>query len=83
MVVSNLNTGNFCRKYWGEMMKESHAELKKMNMISVRWIRRSSNQTAQHIARWVGSEPNKDWTQYFPICIITHIQKDMSFIVSQ
>lgn len=43
LVISAINQGNFCRRYWGQLLRESHEVMVKMNCVSVRWIRRTRN----------------------------------------
>jgi ribonuclease HI len=77
MVVDAIQRHSYPRSYWRKRAKKVGMFLKHNTQVSVRWVRRTGNRVAHHLASWAAIEPNKFWSHNIPIHIVNHIQKDM------
>ncbi|KAK2367272.1 putative mitochondrial protein [Trifolium repens] len=80
IIVNAIARKNFPRTNWGKSIRNSSRVLRKLNNVSVSWVSRDGNRAAHALARWALREPNRNWVSNYPSCILTHIQKDMSFV---
>jgi ribonuclease HI len=80
IIVNAIARKNFPRTNWGKSIRNSSRVLSKLNNVSVSWVSRDGNRAAHALARWALREPNRNWVSNYPSCILTHIQKDMSFV---
>jgi ribonuclease HI len=77
VIVRAIQRNSYPRKYWGKLAESCARVLKDRNDITLQWISRKGNEAAHLLARWAFSEPNRFWTQNYPICIMQQAQKDL------
>jgi ribonuclease HI len=79
-IVKAIRTRTFPRTSWGEIAKHFSRVFSSNEDFSITWVRRENNQAAHTLARWAVLEPNKQWLNSFPMCIINHVQKDIGHV---
>jgi hypothetical protein len=65
------------RKDWGFVVKCCVKFLQANPNSRIAWVKREMNRPAHELAKWAEIEPNMDWTDSYPICINSYIQKDI------
>jgi ribonuclease HI len=79
-IVKAINSKTFPRNAWGQVAKMCARVCDRNENFTIQWVSRDMNQAAHYLARWALVEPNKSWSSG-PRCILTHIQKDMGFVI--
>jgi ribonuclease HI len=82
LVVKAVQTKVYPRVYWGSIARNGGDLLSKFPNVSVIWGRRTGNKVAHCLARWAFSAPNDSWLTHVPPHVVSHIQTDMGFPVS-
>ncbi|KAK2374342.1 Ribonuclease H superfamily protein [Trifolium repens] len=77
VIVTAIRNKAFPRTNWGQIAKRCSRVLSFNDDYTTSWVRRDKNYAAHTLARWAVVEPNKHWTNSFPLCILNHVQKDM------
>jgi ribonuclease HI len=77
VIVRAIQRDSYPRKYWGKLAESCARVLKDRNDITLQWTSKKGNEAAHQLARWAISEPNRFWTQNYPICIMQQAQKDL------
>jgi ribonuclease HI len=77
VLVTAIRNKAFPRTNWGQIAKRCSRVLSFNDDYTTSWVRRDKNYAAHTLARWAVVEPNKHWTNSFPLCILNHVQKDM------
>jgi ribonuclease HI len=77
VIVRAIQRNSYPRKYWGKLAESCARVLKDRNDITLQWTSKKGNEAAHQLARWAISEPNRFWTQNYPICIMQQAQKDL------
>jgi hypothetical protein len=49
---------------------------------SIKWTKRDNNRVAHELAKWAETQPNSNWINSVPSCILPYIHKDMGFVIS-
>ncbi|GAU16215.1 hypothetical protein TSUD_298470 [Trifolium subterraneum] len=80
IIVNALKRKVYPRNRWGQIVKTCSRVLEAHKDYSIGWVKRGRNKVAHSLARWAITEPNRYWPSDFPVCIITHVQKDMEFV---
>jgi hypothetical protein len=79
-IVDMANSRKEPRTPWGILTSQCAKKMKELNQISIIWTRKHGNKVAHELAKWARFEPNREWNENLPHCIITHIQNDMAAI---
>jgi ribonuclease HI len=82
LVVKAVQTKVYPRVYWGSIARNGGDLLSKFPNVSVIWGRRTGNKVVHCLARWAFSAPNDSWLTHVPPHVVSHIQTDMGFPVS-
>ncbi|CAJ2661746.1 unnamed protein product [Trifolium pratense] len=76
IVVNAVKEKSVIRRSWGCITRRCKTFLQNNPNSSIEWVPRVKNRTAHEIAIWAESEPNKEWIDNIPPCILPFIQKD-------
>ncbi|MCI44755.1 hypothetical protein A2U01_0065994, partial [Trifolium medium] len=76
-LVNVVKKKTFPRKQWGKIAKRCACILDDRRDLSIVWVKREGNSAAHALARWAVNEPDRYWASDFPLCITSHIHKDM------
>jgi hypothetical protein len=68
------------RKNWGVAIQRCVNFLKANPNSSITWTKRDNNRVAHELAKWAEKEPNLDWHNTVPNCVMPYIRKDMGFV---
>jgi ribonuclease HI len=79
-VINAMRNRRYPRNYWGKIARRCNAFLDQHPLSNVNWICRSGNQAADALAKWASREPNRNWINEPPTCIVEIIQKDNSLL---
>jgi hypothetical protein len=77
-IVNAVKKKNFPRCYWGRIARRCSHLIEHNPRFNIEWVRRTGNTAAHTLANWAKFEPNKSWTDSFPLCISDVLQKDIS-----
>jgi ribonuclease HI len=80
VIVGAIQRNVYPRKYWGKLAQACARVFENRRDISLRWISRKGNEAAHSLARWAIREPNRFWTQNYPLCLTLQAQKDLPIV---
>jgi ribonuclease HI len=79
-IVKAMEKKKFPRTNWGTIANRISRDLVNLDHVSVKWVNRKGNKAAHDLTRFAFVEPTKTWSNFFPLCILSHIPSDMEGI---
>jgi ribonuclease HI len=83
IVVNAVKKEATIRRNGGKIAQRCVNFLKQNPNSSIRWTRRDNNRAAHELANWAVRQPNYNWINSTPSCILPHIHNDMDCIFSK
>jgi ribonuclease HI len=80
VVVNAVKKDATIRRNWGKIVQRCANFLKLNPNSSINWTKRDNNHAAHELAIWAVKQPNYNWINSIPSCILPHIHKDMGFL---
>ncbi|MCH82290.1 ribonuclease H protein [Trifolium medium] len=78
LVVKAIQQSSFPRSGWGQIAKACSRVFSESGTMQIKWVCRKFNIVAHNLARWAFVEPNREWVDVFPNCILGQLQKDLA-----
>jgi ribonuclease HI len=82
IVVNAVKKEAAVRRNWGFIVLRCVNFLKSNPNSSIKWTKRDNNRVAHELAKWALRQPNSNWTNSVPSCILPFIHKDRGYVYS-
>ncbi|MCI18753.1 cytochrome P450, partial [Trifolium medium] len=82
ILVNAVKRKGRIRHCWGYSVQRCVSFLEANPNSDIKWVSRLGNQAAHLLAKWAEKEPNIEWSNSVPLCIMPQIQKDLGFVHS-